>query len=385
MPTEIHGFCEPRFQPLKDAFRQNFEDGLELGASIGATWKGEPVVDLWAGHRDAAKSKLWEKDTIVGVRSLTKIATTLSFFMLIDRGLVDIDKPVAAYWPEFAAGGKAHVTVREAMTNRAGVPGFDPPLTFQKSMDWNTATSNIANCPHWFEGRPKMLYHAFTYGLILGEIMRRVDGRKPAQFFREEIAAKADIDFQMGLRAESELERMAEIVMDPAPAGEHLDPLVRRLVGSFQPPDVNPDMIDVNSWDFIRSFDNPSGGGNSNGRSLAHMGAIAAMGGTLDGIRYFSPKLSELAATEQAYDYDDYIGAKVSMGLGCFGLASKDFQLPPPRSFHWGGFGGSLTVMDATTQFSFGYAMNHFMGAHGDARQMRFWDALREATDGLAG
>ncbi|MBV9043484.1 MAG: beta-lactamase family protein [Alphaproteobacteria bacterium] len=379
MTVEIQGFCEPRFKALEEAFRANFEAGLEVGASVAATWKGRPVVDLWAGHRDAARTRPWEKDTIVQVRSLTKIATTLSFFMLIDRGLVDIDAPVARYWPEFAAGGKAHVTVREALTNRAGVPGFDPPITSRELADWGVATSNLANATHWFEGRPKMLYHGITYGLILGEIMRRVDGRKPSQFFREEIADRAHIDFQLPLRSESDLKRSAEIVFTQAPQGEHPDPLVRRLGQSIRTSD--PD--EMKTWEFLRHFEEPSAGGYSNGRALARMGAIAALGGTLDGIRYFSPKLSELAATEQAYEYDNYLASKVSMGLGCFGLASAKFQLPPPRSFHWGGAGGSLAMMDATTQLSFGYAMNRFMGVHGDARQLRFWDALRAVSADL--
>jgi CubicO group peptidase (beta-lactamase class C family) len=129
MTVEVHGFCEERFLPLREAFAANFADGNEVGASFAATLQGEPVVDLWAGHADFARTRPWERDTTVLLMSTMKIPLILSFLMLVDRGQIALDATVATYWPEFAAGGKDRVTVREAMTHRAGVPGFEPPVT----------------------------------------------------------------------------------------------------------------------------------------------------------------------------------------------------------------------------------------------------------------
>jgi len=136
MTTEIHGFCDPRFQPLKDVFRANFEDGLELGASLAVTHMGRPVVDLWAGWVDRKRTRPWEKDTIVCVFSTTKIMAIIETLMVLDRGLIELDAPVAHYWPEFAQGGKGAVTVRDAFTHQAGVPGFQHPAPFDVLLDW---------------------------------------------------------------------------------------------------------------------------------------------------------------------------------------------------------------------------------------------------------
>jgi CubicO group peptidase (beta-lactamase class C family) len=153
MPIDIQGVCDERFLPLQDAFRENFEKGYEIGASLAVTRHGRPVVDLWAGHIDKQRTRPWEKDTIAPVASTTKIALTLSFLMLVDRGLVDLDATIAKYWSEFAAGGKAHVTVREALTHSAGVPGFDPPVPLEAMLDWDRITAHIAAETHWFDGR----------------------------------------------------------------------------------------------------------------------------------------------------------------------------------------------------------------------------------------
>jgi len=191
MSVELHGFCDPRFQPLKDAFAANFEDGLEVGAPVAMTHHGRPVVDLWAGHADFARTRAWEKDTIVLVFSSTKVPLALCMLKLIDEGRVELDAPVATYWPEFAAGGKDHVTVREAMSYRGGVPGFEPPIPFEALRDWRAMTANLAAQTHWFGGEARLCYHPVTHGFLLGEIIRRVDGRMPSQFFRETFAEPA--------------------------------------------------------------------------------------------------------------------------------------------------------------------------------------------------
>ena len=377
MTTVIHGFCEDRFLPLKDAFVANFDAGLELGASLAMTHHGRPVVDLWAGWADGARTRAWERDTIVVLRSLTKSATILCLLMLIDRGLVDLDATVATYWPEFAAGGKDRVTVREAMSHQAGVPGYVPPVSVESLHDWEATVGNLAAQSHWFGGEPVLCYHSFTYGFLLGEIIRRVDGRKPAQFFREEFAGPAGIDLQIGLGSQAERARTAQVwslhPVAPVPFG---NPVLDRIYG-------NPPPGDTDSWDFQR-LEHPGGNGYGNGRSIARLGAIFAGGGVLDGVRYLSQAIVDEASREQVFGEDPAFGP-LHMGLG-FGLDGVVFPAPTPTCFHWGGAGGSLICMDQTSGVSFGYAMNNFIMGGDTANQSRFqqtWRALGEVIAGL--
>jgi CubicO group peptidase (beta-lactamase class C family) len=372
--VEIHGFCDERFQPLKAAFSANFEAGLEVGASLALCERGRPVVDLWAGHADVERTRPWSRDTIVLIASSTKIATATSLLLLVERGKVDLDATVATYWPEFAQGGKGRVTVREALSHRAGVPGFDPPVAATALHDWAGVTARIAAEPHWFGGESVLCYHLSTYGFILGEIIRRVDGRRPAQFFREEIAEPAGVDLQIGLRAPDELERVAPVCYLKPPAlrtGEG-DPLLRRLFMSVVPP------ADPAAWE-QRHYEGPSGNGYANGRALARLAAIMANGGALDGVRYLSKPLVDEATREQVFATDPLFGPlHMAMGLAVDG---ETFPAPTATSFHWGGAGGSLIGGDQTSGLSFGYTPNNFIVTgepFEDDRFKRLWGALTQ-------
>ncbi len=375
MPTEIHGFCNEHFLPLKDAFRANFDAGLELGSSLGVTHQGNLVVDLWAGWRDVGKTQPWQNDTIVRVTSTTKIMTILSLLMLIDRGLVELDEPVARYWPEFAQGGKDKVTVRDALTHQGGVPGFDPPVPFEALHDWTGITARLAAEPHWFEGRKVLCYHNNTYGFLLGEIIRRVDGRRPAQLFREEIAVKIGADFQVVLTSKADVGRLAELKQPTTRSEKSESELVVRVVSSVGPGNTT-------SWESL-STEKPGGSGCGNGRSIAQVCAIMALGGELDGTRFLSGRIVDEAATEQVFAEDPMFGW-LRMGLG-FGLHSTLFPAPTPTAFHWGGYGGSWAMMDPKSQLSLGYAPNNWIVdlESLDPRLQRFSDALAKVVPGL--
>jgi len=311
MTVEIHGFCEERFAPVREAFAANFADGLEVGAAVAATLRGEPVVDLWAGHADFARTRPWSRDTTVNIFSTTKAALILAFLMLVDRGQVDLDATVATYWPEFAQGGKGHVTVRQAMTHSAGVPGFDPPVEYTSLYDWDASCARLAAQPHWFGGEPRICYHAATYGFLLGEIMRRVDGRRPRQFFREEIGERAGLDFSFCRQTEAELARGAE-VNSLHPVGGYIDRnelavKVTSSTGGFGTPE---------QWASAegKRAEIPAGDGATSARSLARLGAMAANGGELDGVRYLSKGILAEAVREQAHGEDPYLG-EVRLGL----------------------------------------------------------------------
>jgi CubicO group peptidase (beta-lactamase class C family) len=374
MATQIHGFCEEPYLPLKEALAANFADGLEVGASLAVARHGRLVVDLWGGHADFERTRPWEKDTIAVVYSLTKVSLLFAFLTLVDRGVIDLDKTVAAYWPEFAVGGKGAVTVRQAMTHRAGVPGFDPPVAFETLLDWPAAVGNIAAQAHWFAGEDRVCYHANTYGFLLGEIMRRADGRFPSQILRDEIAGKAGIDFRIGLKSRADVERLAEVGFLEPPTGidEGMSELASRIL-------MDSGQGDWNAWE-TQQAEMPGANGYCNARSVARIGAIGASGGTLEGVRYLSQSIVDEASRLQASGVDPFMGP-INLGLG-FGVTSDALPGPSPTCFHWGGYGGSSCVMDQATGVSFGYVMNNLIATSGrvpETRHDRLWDALGES------
>jgi CubicO group peptidase (beta-lactamase class C family) len=370
-PTQIHGFCDDAFLPLKEAFTQNFEDDLEWGAALAATKHGKPVVDLWAGSASQHGARRWERDTVVYVASLTKTAAILSALIAVDRGLLDLDTPIARYWPEFGQHGKDKVTVRDAFTHRTGVPGLKQPATVRIYNHWDAAVKRVADEKPWFEPGVDACYHALTMGLILGELVRRTDGRRPRQFFAEEIAEPIGAEFSIGLPLEKPLRLLSTMVVDGA-APEHLESgaIGRQLLDSFSAEPMEPCIATLRR-------ENPSEDGVGNARGVARYCSILANAGMLDGRRFLSRELVAEATREQFDGVDKFIGP-VRYGLG-FGLHSDVFPAPVPTSFHWGGYGGTWVVMDVPSGVAIAYTMNRgFLPANLglDARQARFWAVM---------
>src|SRR6201995_114022 len=186
--ADIHGFAKPDFESVRETFESNFTKLGDLGACYCVTKDGETVVDLWGGYADAAKTKPWVKDTIINVYSTTKTMTALTALLLADRGLIDFKAPVAKYWPEFAAAGKANVTVAHLMSHSAGLSGWKEAITKDDLYDWEKATSLLAaQAPYWEPGTAAG-YHAMTQGYLVGEVIRRVAGKTVGTVSREEIA-----------------------------------------------------------------------------------------------------------------------------------------------------------------------------------------------------
>ncbi|MBS1849039.1 MAG: beta-lactamase family protein, partial [Actinobacteria bacterium] len=173
---EIHGFCEDGFESVRDAFAGNFARGEELGASVAVIHHGRAVVDLWAGDADEG-GRAWAEDTIVNVYSITKTMTFVCMLILVDRGMVDPEAPVAAYWPEFAVNGKVDITVAQVMSHTAGLSGFDPAITATELYDWDRVCAGLAAQAPWWTPGDGSGYHLITQGFLLGEIVRRVSGR----------------------------------------------------------------------------------------------------------------------------------------------------------------------------------------------------------------
>src|SRR5690606_8039862 len=185
----VNGHQHPRFDRLRERLEENLASGEELGAAVAVDLDGQTVVDLWGGHADVARTRPWERDTIVNVWSTTKEVTALAMLILAERGLVDLDAPVATYWPDFAKNGKENVLVRHVMAHTSGVSGWEQPFVVEDMYDWELSTSRLAEQAPWWEPGTASGYHAQNQGHLLGEIVRRVTGRSLKQFVAEEIAA----------------------------------------------------------------------------------------------------------------------------------------------------------------------------------------------------
>ena len=212
--ADIHGTCDERFEAVRGALAKNLDSGEELGASIVVDIDGDNVVDMWGGFRDEARTIPWDEHTITNVWSSTKTVTSLAALMLVDRGELDVDQPVAKYWPEFAANGKQDVLVRHVMSHASGVSGLDQPAPVEVLYDWEQATSRMAAQAPWWEPGTASGYHALNYGHLVGEIVRRISGKTLKQFVAEEIAGPLGADFQIGA-AESDWDRIAPVVPPP--------------------------------------------------------------------------------------------------------------------------------------------------------------------------
>ena len=370
------GFTQDRFAAVRTAFDANFENGADVGASFCATVDGETVVDLWGGYADADKTRNWEKDTVANVYSTTKTMTALTALLIADRGELDFDAPVAKYWPEFAAGGKADIKVSHLMSHSAGLSGWKEPMAKEDLYDWEKCTALLAaQTPFWEPGSAPG-YHAVTQGYLVGEVIRRITGRTVGTVFREEIAGPLGADFHIGLPA-SEDGRVADLI--PPPVGATIsvnaeDPLPQNVATN---PDIDVLATRTRAW---RGAEIPAAGGTSNARAVAEIHTILANGGIAKGRRFLSEAGCRKALELQVEGTDLILGIPVRYGMG-FGLPGGMVPLPNPNSLFWGGYGGSLIIIDMDARTTFSYVMNRMEGTTtGDMRAfglaVAMWQAL---------
>src|SRR3990170_4881394 len=213
---EPQGVCDSRSAAVRDAFAETSASRGEIGAAVAAVVDGEAVVDLWVGHADAARGRPWQRDTIVNVFSATKGVATICAHRLAGRGLLDIDAPVAKYWPEFAQAGKEELPVRYLLSHRAGLPAIKELLPNGSLYRWETMTAALAAQEPWWEPGTAYGYHVLTFGWLVGEVVRRITGKSLGAYFRDEIAGPLGLDFHIGLAEEHDA-RTAEMVMAPMP------------------------------------------------------------------------------------------------------------------------------------------------------------------------
>lgn len=377
---QIHGYCDERFTPVREAFAANFAEGQELGASFSVTLEGEPVVDIWGGDADE-RGTPWSQDTIVNVYSTTKTMAALSLLLLADRGDVDLDAPAAHYWPAFASNGKGRVLVKHFLSHSAGLSGLDQQVALEDLYDWEKITGLLAAQAPWWEPGTRSGYHAVTQGYLIGEIVRRVTGQTIGTFFRTELAEPLGADFHIGL-AEREFGRVGDLVPPPpAPLSGNAaaDSVAAR---TFRSPPIDALASRTAAW---RRAEIPAANGHGNARSVARVQTLIACGGAAGGRQLLSEAGAQRAFEEQTNGIDLVLGTPIRFGLG-YGLTSKDMPLGPnPRTCFWGGWGGSLVVADADARVCMAYVMNRMgQGTTGDLRAGRmmfaFYGALAAAS-----
>lgn len=354
---EVSGVCDPRFVALRDRFRSSFATGADLGGSVAVTIDGELVVDLWSGWADEARMRPWQSDTIVNVYSTTKMMTSLTALLLADRGELDLDAPVARYWPEFAAAGKADIKVRHLLGHTSGLSGWKEPMALTDLYDWERATTLLAaQSPYWEPGTASG-YHGVTHGYLVGEVVRRVAGRTLGDVFRTEIAEPLGADFHIGFGPELD-PRVADLTTPPPPT---MVPGVipsELLINIALNPTLDPTATRTREW---RQAEIPAAGGHGNARGVATILALLANGGVSQDKRILSEAGARRALELQADGVDLVMGVPARFGMG-FGLPGAWLETPNPDSLFWCGWGGSLGLVDLNARTSFAFAMNKMSG-----------------------
>ncbi len=371
MAPNIEGECQSRFDRVKRAFIENFEQRGEAGAAVAVTLGGRPVVDLWAGNTDPTSTRPWRRDTIVNVWSTTKGLCALCAHRLADQGKLDFEAPVAKYWPEFAAAGKATLPVKFLLSHKAGLAAIRAPLKLEDQFNWAKVTAELARQEPWWQPGAKHGYHAITFGWLVGEVVRRITGKSLGTYFRDEIAAPLGADAYIGFGPELDA-RVAEILPAPLPKPGQPNPLMDLLkdpesVGAKainNPPNaIATETVNSRAW---RGAEIPGANGHSTARALARIYGALACGGELDGVKIISSASLPRCYTEQSKGMDEVLRFPTRFSLG-YMLSQPGAQLGPnQRSFGHPGAGGSLGFADLDAQVGFGYVMNQ-MGAAANA------------------
>jgi CubicO group peptidase (beta-lactamase class C family) len=379
--ASVHGTVEPGFEGVRAAFEDNFAVHGDVGASVAITVGGRMVVDLWGGTAtfdgpdddDAGVPGVegdWHEDTIINVWSTTKTMAALVCLMLDDRGQLDLYEPIATYWPEFAANGKDQIATRHVLSHTAGLAGWDEPLDVTDYFDHDKLVRLLAAQAPWWEPGTQSGYHADTQGYLLGEIVKRVDGRTLGTFFAEEVAGPLGADFHIGTPADCDPRIARVIPSGPFPAGSDPSSIPHRTF-------TNPALTAEFSWrkDWRRT-EIPAAGGHGNARSVALCHTPTACGGTANGVTLLSEQGVTRILDVQCEGLDLNLGSEQTFGMG---FALYPGRGPYPREFGWGGWGGSLAIINLDAQMSFSYVMNRMVDGDGDVRRQLLLAAAYDA------
>ena len=377
-PPQIHGQTAPGFERVAEVFRENFKKRGEVGASVFAYVRGEPVVDLWAGYADQASQRPWERDTLVVTFSTTKGLVASCLLALSDRGALDVDRPVAEYWPAFAQAGKAAITVRQLLNHRSGLATIERPLTLDDFEAPERVSAALeAQEPLWTPNSTQG-YHAISWGPYAGELFRHVAGERLGSFMRREIGEPFGADVYLGLPPDLD-ERVATLY--PVRKRDALVHILPRMVGSrsvdgrvfrsvlIRPktragrafrsnPSMGPKLLGAMNEPRLRRLELPWANLHASAKGLARAYAPLAHGGEWEGRRLVRAETIEQVTPRQTWSERDEVLQK-PIGFSQ-GFCKDELHLisPNPRAFGHTGMGGSTAFADPDAQLSFGYVMN---------------------------
>ena len=371
------GFAAPQFAAVRAAFESSFSEGLEHGAAVALWVDGQPVVDLWGGHRDLARISPWQRDTLVNVWSCSKGVAATAVAMLVERGKLAYEAPVARYWPEFAANGKGAITLNQVLSHQAGLDGVPVDITLEDLYAGTPFIDALAAMTPLWEPGSRCVYHPVTFGHLLGEVVRRVTGHSLGRFIAEEVSAPLGLSYFVGLPAEQE-HRVAQMSGDDKIYEAHAAGEKSAYPYSFRNPTLFAETPNARSW---RAAEIPAANGHADARSLATLYATLALGGEMNGCRLISPKAIARAAEERFRGVDacslaptvfaagyrvDAIGFGRSAGAGNFGHT---------------GWGGSVAFADPSRRLGFAFVTNRLLAFDDgvDPRRQRLLDAVYAA------
>ncbi|KAI0972576.1 beta-lactamase [Xylaria arbuscula] len=354
----VHGKCTPQFEKVRFLLQQFIDSGEELGASIAVNVDGEDVVNIWGGLADAETKQPWVEDTIVGVASSSKTISSLAVLMLVDSGAISVYDKVSKYWPEFAANGKENVEIRHLLSHTSGVAGWDDKVTMDEICDPISSSAKLASQAPWFEPGTASAYHAWNFGHLPSEIVRRVTGTGLKQFIAEKIAGPLHADFQLGI-LDKDAARIAPLKV-PTSSGAAADfkpgPLfVKAIANPMMPPDVGKRP----AW---RQGEIGASNGYSNAYAMNKMlSAVTLAGSASDQKKLLAKSTVDLIFEEQSRGIDLAIGKPICFGIGYAIKGDGDWiddWMPAGDIAYWGGSGGSLAIMDVGRKVTITYAMN---------------------------
>jgi CubicO group peptidase (beta-lactamase class C family) len=378
-PVEIGGTVAPGFERVAEAFERNFADGLEVGAACSVRVGGEQVVDLWGGVADPATGRPYDGDTLQLVFSSTKGIVAAAVHVLAQEGAIDLDAPVARYWPEFAANGKGDITIRQVLGHRSGVVGIDRVLSVDEFVAWDPFVEALAAAePLWAPGEAHG-YHALTFGHLMGEVIRRVTGTDVGTVVRERVAAPVGATFHIGV-AEEDLGQVAPLLDFPVGAlSTDPSPVIVAILTPGTPTNrafmIAPVFPTTFNQPELLRAQVPSANGCTSARSLARI--YAGLVGEVDGVRLLAPDQTDEARALQSEGEDlILVGGPNRIGAGFF-LPDDESPMLGPGSFGHAGLGGSYGCASPEREIGFGYVMNQMSAqVKGDPRTRALMDAV---------
>ena len=374
----VDGVCDARFARVREEFLHNFAARDERGGAVAVWHDGRPVVDLWGGWADVARTKPWQRETIVNFFSVSKALCAIACLRLVDSGTLDLDRTVASYWPEFEAGGKGAITVRQLLSHQAGLPAIRKPLPDGAAMEWATMAGALAEQPPWWAPGTAHGYHVNTFGFLAGELVRRISGRSIGTLLREDVAGPLAADVHIGLPS-SEHSRVSEFKWPGNPAKPDLsdDNALMHWNTYWNPPGFSGShWVNHPRW---REAEVPSTNGHGNARGIARVYAALANNGAVDGIRILTPEVLALGTEEQVNGHDVINSRPSRFAIG-FQLTQPERPLGPNKSaFGHFGAGGSLGFCDPEARIAFGYVTNDMGPRWQNPRNRALIDAVYDA------